>query len=133
MSQRSRQQLATDSEKLYAGYQLWAQHNEVLAYVCSAPTRVSIDLLLSSESVFNEAVEIYMEGVAEGHHEDIARAFFRLRVGDIGHLLSQVADVTAKLAQESGRDLVELLPEANRIILVWLFFFVLKAKLSLWA
>ncbi|KAJ7452358.1 hypothetical protein B0H11DRAFT_1742097 [Mycena galericulata] len=102
MSQRSRQQLATDSEKLYAGYQLWAQHNEVL---------------LSSESVFNEAVELYMEGIAEGHHEDVVRAFFRLRIGDMGHLLSQVADVTAKLAQESGRDLLELLPEANRVIL----------------
>ncbi|KAJ6596941.1 hypothetical protein DFH09DRAFT_1403501 [Mycena vulgaris] len=101
MSQRSRQQLATDSEKLYAGYQLWVQHNEVLA----------------SESVLNEAVELYMESVQEGHHEDIVRAFFRLRVGDMGHLLAQVTDVTAKLAEDSGRDLVELLPEANRVVL----------------
>ncbi|KAJ7774554.1 hypothetical protein DFH07DRAFT_102982 [Mycena maculata] len=101
ISQRSRQQLATDSEKLYAGYQLWVQNNEVL----------------SSESVFNEAVELYMERVGEGQHEDIVRAFFRLRIGEMGHLLPEVADVTAKLAQESGRDLVELLPEANRIIL----------------
>ncbi|KAJ7109426.1 hypothetical protein C8R44DRAFT_634983 [Mycena epipterygia] len=101
MSQRSRQQLATDSEKLYAGYQLWAQHNEVLA----------------SESVLNEAVELYMENVQEAHYEDIIRAFFRLRVGDMGHLLAQVGDVTAKLAESSGRDLDELLPEANRVIL----------------
>ncbi|KAJ7632668.1 hypothetical protein FB45DRAFT_978375 [Roridomyces roridus] len=83
MSQRSRQQLATDSEKLYAGFQLWVQHNEVL----------------SSESVFNEVVEYYMDRVAEGHHEDVS------------------PDVTANLAQSSGRDLVDLLPEANRIIL----------------
>lgn len=101
MSQNSRQRLATDSEKLYAGFQLWAQHNEILA----------------SESVLNEAVELYMEGVEEGHHEDVVRAFFRLRVGDIGHLISQVAHVTAKLAEDSGRDLVELLPEANRVVL----------------
>ncbi|KAF7338280.1 Methyltransferase type 11 [Mycena venus] len=101
MSQRSRQQLATDAEKLYAGYQLWVQHNEVL----------------TPESVLSEAVELYMEGVQEGHYEDIVRAFFRLRVGDMGLLLPQVTDVTAKLAQNSGRDLVELLPEANRIIL----------------
>ncbi|KAJ7046830.1 hypothetical protein C8F04DRAFT_1227029 [Mycena alexandri] len=101
MSQRSRQQLATDSEKLYAGYQLWLQHNEVLA----------------SESVLNEAIESYMESIEEGHYEDIVRAFFRLRVGDMGLLLAQVTDVTAKLAQNSGRDLVELLPEANRVIL----------------
>ncbi|KAJ7172457.1 methyltransferase type 11 [Mycena filopes] len=98
---RSRQQLATDSEKLYAGYQLWVQHNEVLA----------------SESVLNEAVESYMESIQEGHYEDIVRAFFRLRVGDMGSLLSQVTDVTAKLAQNGGRDLVELLPEANRVVL----------------
>ncbi|KAJ7774888.1 hypothetical protein B0H16DRAFT_78349 [Mycena metata] len=101
MSQRSRQQLATDSEKLYAGYQLWLQHNEVLA----------------SESVLNEAIESYMESIEEGHYEDIVRAFFRLRVGDMGLLLAQVTDVTAKLAQHSGRDLVGLLPEANRVIL----------------
>ncbi|KAJ7449858.1 hypothetical protein FB451DRAFT_741132 [Mycena latifolia] len=101
MSQRSRQQLATDSEKLYAGYQLWVQHNEVLA----------------SESVLHEAVELYMEGVEEGHHEDIMRAFFRLRVGHMGLLISQVTHVTAKLAEDSGRDLVELLPEANRVVM----------------
>ncbi|KAJ6547586.1 hypothetical protein B0H19DRAFT_1266498 [Mycena capillaripes] len=101
MSQRSRQQLATDSEKLYAGYQLWVQHNEVL----------------TSESVLNEAVDLYMESVEEGQYEDVVRAFFRLRVADMGLLLPQVADVTAKLAQNSGRELGELLAEANRVIL----------------
>ncbi|KAF8212214.1 hypothetical protein K438DRAFT_1708496 [Mycena galopus ATCC 62051] len=101
MSQRSRQQLATDAEKLYAGYQLWTQHNEVL----------------TPESVLSEAVDLYMDSVREGQYEDIVRAFFRLRVGDIGLLLPQVTDVTAKLAQNSGRDLVELLPEANRVVL----------------
>ncbi|KAJ7219294.1 hypothetical protein GGX14DRAFT_591296, partial [Mycena pura] len=104
MSQRSRQQLATDSEKLYAGYQLWTQHNEVLAYV------------IPSESVLNEVIELYMDRIGEDHHEDVVRAFFRRHVGDIGVLLSRVADVTAKLAQSSGRDLHELLPEANRVI-----------------
>ncbi|KAK7014839.1 methyltransferase type 11 [Favolaschia claudopus] len=101
MSQRSRQQLATDAEKLYAAYQLWAQHNEVL----------------TPESVLNEVVEFHMDRVRETQHEDIVRAFFRLRVGDIGLLLSQVTEVTARLAQSSSRDLVELLPEAGRVIL----------------
>ncbi|KAJ6502530.1 hypothetical protein C8R45DRAFT_622368 [Mycena sanguinolenta] len=101
MSQSSRQQLATDAEKLYAGYQLWTQHNEVL----------------TPESVLSEAVELYMDSVREGHHEDIVRAFFRLRVSDIGLLLSEVTDVTVKLARNSGRDLVEILPEANRVVL----------------
>ncbi|KAJ7905514.1 Non-repetitive/WGA-negative nucleoporin C-terminal-domain-containing protein [Mycena olivaceomarginata] len=101
MSPRSRQELATDAEKLYAGYQLWIQHNEVL----------------TPESVLSEAIEVYMDSVQEQHYEDIVRAFFRLRVGDIGLLLPQVTDVTGRLAQNSGRDLVELLPEANRIVL----------------
>jgi nuclear pore complex protein Nup133 len=65
-----------------------------------------------------------MEGIEENHYEDVVRAFFRLRVEDMGHLISQVADVTAKLAEDSGRDLVELLPEANRVVLVYDFSFI---------
>lgn len=75
-------------------------------------------MCFSPESVLSEAVEVYMDSVQEQHYEDIVRAFFRLRVGDIGLLLPQVTDVTGRLAQNSGRDLVELLPEANRIVLV---------------
>lgn len=59
-----------------------------------------------------------MESVEEEQYEDVLRAFFRLRVGDMGSLLSQITDVTAKLAQNNGRDLVELLPEASRVVLV---------------
>lgn len=33
MSQRSRQRLATDAEKLYAGQQLWLRLNETLLWV----------------------------------------------------------------------------------------------------
>jgi nuclear pore complex protein Nup133 len=33
MSQRSRQRLAANAEKLYAAHQLWLMHNEFLAYV----------------------------------------------------------------------------------------------------
>nr|GAT53189.1 methyltransferase type 11 [Mycena chlorophos] len=101
MSQRSRQQLASDSEKLYAGYQLWLQHNEII----------------SSDSVLTEAVEQYMDSIEEGHHEDLVRAFFRMRISDLGVVLSQIPDVTAKLAQTSGRDIRERLPEANRVVL----------------
>lgn len=33
MSQRSRQYLATDAEKLYAAHQLWLSHTRMLSYV----------------------------------------------------------------------------------------------------
>src|ERR1700761_441412 len=72
-----------------------------------------------------------MDSIGEDHHEDVVRAFFRRHVGDIGVLLSRVADVTAKLAQSSGRDLHELLPEANRVISVsWMIIYP-KGKVTL--
>lgn len=61
-----------------------------------------------------------MDSLQEGHYDDLMRAFFRLKVGDIGELISQIGDVTAVAAQDTGLSLVELLPDANRIVLVCL-------------
>ncbi|KIM87137.1 hypothetical protein PILCRDRAFT_64451 [Piloderma croceum F 1598] len=110
MSQSSRQRLATDAEKLYACHQLWICHNEFLDAG-------------ATHSVLNEAIFAYMNEVGEGHHDDIVRAFFRYRVGDIENLLPHVMAITRKSAYELGRSLSAALPETNRIVLT-----VLKAS-----
>jgi len=130
MSQSSRQRLAADAEKLYACHQLWVCHNAFLEYVpisCHVLDPRLIDMWHSSgatHSVLNEAIFAYMNEVAEGHHDDIVRAFFRYRVGDIGNLFSHVMEITRKSAYELGRSLSVALPEANRIVLVSLCPFV---------
>lgn len=70
-----------------------------------------------------------MEDIGEANHEDIMRAFFRLRVGDIGKLLKKIGDVTARASRATGRNIVEFLPEANRAIAVSFFFFILAVVL----
>ncbi|XP_006458086.1 hypothetical protein AGABI2DRAFT_216285 [Agaricus bisporus var. bisporus H97] len=104
MSQRSRQQLATDAEKLYAAHQLWVQYNDLLA------TNPQF-------SVLNDAVHDYMTEVGESAHEDVLRAFFRLRVSDIGRLIKKVKDAATAAARNTGRNIAEFLPEANRIVI----------------
>lgn len=59
-----------------------------------------------------------MMACGEGHHEDVVRAFFRLKVADIGHLLIRVGDVTRRVAEGHGWNATEVLSEANRIVLV---------------
>jgi nuclear pore complex protein Nup133 len=59
-----------------------------------------------------------MEEIEEAEHEDVMRAFFRLRIGDIGRLIKKVAHVTTQASRATGRNLIEFLPEANRIVLV---------------
>ncbi|KAJ3516620.1 hypothetical protein NLJ89_g1011 [Agrocybe chaxingu] len=86
MSQRSRQQLATDAEKLYASHQLWLNYNQFLS---TSP----------SQSVLKDAVVAFMDEIKDGSHEDVMRVFFRYYVAD-----SPSGDVNA------------LLPEANRIV-----------------
>ncbi|KAG6900855.1 hypothetical protein C0993_009973 [Termitomyces sp. T159_Od127] len=104
ISQQCRQTLATDAEKLFACYQLWMRHNDLLA---TNPTH----------SILNDAVHVYMQEINEGHHEDVIRAFFRLRVADIGRLISKVGEAATQAARLSQRDIIEFLPEANRIVL----------------
>ncbi|PFH54313.1 hypothetical protein AMATHDRAFT_72820 [Amanita thiersii Skay4041] len=104
MSQKSRQKLAIDAEKLYAGYQLWLQYNEFLA---SSPTH----------SVLNDAVHAYMEDVEDTQHEDVMRAFFRFRIDEIGKLIRKIIEVASRAPTESGVNLDQLLPETNRAVL----------------
>jgi nuclear pore complex protein Nup133 len=59
-----------------------------------------------------------MEEVGEVQHEDVLRAFFRLRVDDIEMLIKKVADIAFQAPRITGRDIADFLPEANRIILV---------------
>ncbi|KAG6874188.1 hypothetical protein C0995_003734 [Termitomyces sp. Mi166 len=44
-----------------------------------------------SHSILNDAVHVYMQEINEGRHEDVIRAFFRLRVVDTGRLISRTA------------------------------------------
>ncbi|KAH9043103.1 hypothetical protein EDB85DRAFT_1855669 [Lactarius pseudohatsudake] len=104
MSQRSRQRLATDAEKLYAAQQLWLRLNETLQR--GRPY-----------DILSEAVYGYMNQVGEGQHADLMRAFFRLRVADIGRLLPHVRDSTRRLLGESPTNIPNILSEANGIVL----------------
>ncbi|KAG6907355.1 hypothetical protein DXG01_009239 [Tephrocybe rancida] len=104
ISQQCRQKLATDAEKLFASFQLWMRHNDLLA---TNP----------NHSILNDAVHVYMQEINQGHHEDIIRAFFRLRVADIGLLIRKVGEAATHAARLTQRDIVEFLPEANRIVL----------------
>lgn len=122
MSQRSRQTLAADAEKLYAAHQLWLRHNDSLryAFVC-----LHADEILSlmcraghTDNVLHEAVYRYMNALGEGHHEDCLRAFLRLRVRDLGGLLPQVAELVRRSSSEMGGKSAETIPQANQITLV---------------
>ena len=62
-----------------------------------------------------------MEEIGEAGHEDVMRAFFRLKIGDIGRLIKKVAQVTGEASRATGRNMIEFLPEANRVVLVCIF------------
>ena len=59
-----------------------------------------------------------MSQAGEGHHEDFMRAFFRLRVGDLGKLLPFVMDITRKSLSDGAHNSPAVLTEANGILLV---------------
>lgn len=103
MSQRSRQQLAVDAEKLYACDQLWREHNNFLS-------------VLPTHSVLQDTVYTHMSSLNQDDHEDIMRAFFRNHVGNIDKLLRIIPEIAKHAAEQSGREL-EVLSEANRVIL----------------
>ena len=139
MSQRSRQQLATDAEKLYAADQLWERHNALLAYVVVLLfERALLPALLlhrlhsagQPHSVLTEAVYTYMHAAGEGHHEDFMRAFFRLEVQDLGSLLPHVLDVLRRSAREVTHTLSEVIPQANDVLLVRAFVSFLQNVVS---
>jgi nuclear pore complex protein Nup133 len=58
-----------------------------------------------------------MTELHEGSHEDVLRAFFRFRVVDIGRLIKKVKDAATTAARNTGRSVVDFLPEANRIVI----------------
>ena len=62
-----------------------------------------------------------MNQVGEGQHADLMRAFFRLRVADIGKLLPHVRDGTRRLLGEAPTNIPNILSEANGIVLVCRF------------
>lgn len=58
-----------------------------------------------------------MGEVGESSHEDILRAFFRLRAMEIGRLIKKVKSAATGAARNTGRGVIEFLPEANRIVI----------------
>ncbi|KAF8921233.1 hypothetical protein CPB85DRAFT_1428242 [Mucidula mucida] len=104
ISQSSRQKLAIDAERLYAAHQLWLQHNDLLSAG-------------HTFSVLHDAVHSYMGDIQEGHHEDIMRAFFKLRVADVGMIVIRIPEILMRAVNTAAQDLAELLPEANRVVL----------------
>lgn len=71
----------------------------------------------NADSLLHEAVYIHMEDIGEGFHEDCVRAFFRLKVDDIGDILPHVADILRR----NHRKLLRHIAEANQILLVCLW------------
>lgn len=59
-----------------------------------------------------------MNSTGEGHHVDFLRAFFRLRVDDLGRLLPYVMDITRKSIHEAPAEAWKALWEANSVVLV---------------
>ncbi|PPR00501.1 hypothetical protein CVT24_005524 [Panaeolus cyanescens] len=105
MSQRTRQQIAMDAEKLYAAHQLWLSYNQFL----SSP---------STSGVLKEAVSAYMTDIHAPVHEDVMRSFFRNMVYDIGKLLKKVNDVVTSAIKKPDVKAAVLLPEAMRILII---------------
>ncbi|RXW20887.1 hypothetical protein EST38_g4970 [Candolleomyces aberdarensis] len=104
MSQRSRQRLAVDAEKLFAAYQLWLQYNDLLE---TSP----------KFSVLNDCVHAFMAELGETNHEDVMRAFFRTKVSDIGRLVRKVMEVITLSSKQTERPIASLLPEGNRVVI----------------
>ncbi|KAJ2920658.1 hypothetical protein H1R20_g16437, partial [Candolleomyces eurysporus] len=104
MSQRSRQRLAVDAEKLFASYQLWLQYNDLLE---TSP----------KFSVLNDCVHAFMAELGEANHEDVMRAFFRTKVSDIGRLIRKVMEVINLSSKQTERPIASLLPEGNRVVI----------------
>ncbi|EIW85147.1 hypothetical protein CONPUDRAFT_70040 [Coniophora puteana RWD-64-598 SS2] len=104
LSQSSRQRLATDAEKLYACHQLWTALNDHLDHG-------------ATHSILTEAVYDYMHSVGNTAHEDVVRAFFKYRVGDVGKLFPFVMESVNRLSKDVGRSLAASLPESISCIL----------------
>ncbi|KAI0035097.1 hypothetical protein K488DRAFT_44136 [Vararia minispora EC-137] len=103
-SQRTRQRLAIDAEKLHAAHQLWSRFDEFLAQG-------------HRRSVVNDAIIAYMFKIGEGHHEDLVRAFFRLHVTDLGRLVPYIWETTRDMERRRSTDRAMVLSESGTAIL----------------
>jgi nuclear pore complex protein Nup133 len=74
--------------------------------------------------VLDEAVYDFMTAAEEGYHEDVLRAFFRLKIADIGALLVRVVAIAKKASQDTRQNTAKVLPEANQIVYVSLLFYL---------
>lgn len=73
-----------------------------------------------------EALYAYMKDIGEGHHDDFMRAFFRLRVQDIGEITTWILPILNRVMAETPSlpAMGATLAEANKIVLVrWLELF----------
>ena len=68
--------------------------------------------------MLNDCVHAYMAELGELKHEDVMRAFFRTRVAELGRLIRKVVEVIRMSAEQTKRDVYQLLPEANQIVIV---------------
>jgi nuclear pore complex protein Nup133 len=59
-----------------------------------------------------------MADVGEAHHEDYMRAFFRLRVADVGKIILKTMDIVRKSAYSMNKTTVDVLSQANYIVCV---------------
>ena len=64
-----------------------------------------------------DAVYAFMVAVGEGYHEDFVRAFFRLKIQDIGSLLPHVLEIVRQASREHPRSLPDDIWQANEIVL----------------
>ena len=71
-----------------------------------------------SRSVLKDAVVAFMEEIGDTSHEDVMRAFFRFHIGDLGRLLKKVGDIINAVAKSPSGNVQQLLPEANRVVVV---------------
>lgn len=106
MSQRSRQRLATDAEKLYACHQLWLKMNEYL------DAGASHSLVTDAIHAFTAAHPLLHPSASH----DVVRDFFRFRVAEIGRLIpfmvEQVERVGEGAMREVGGAIVTILQAA---------------------
>jgi nuclear pore complex protein Nup133 len=72
----------------------------------------------SEGTILSEAIRGFMDEAKDFEHEDLIRAFFRLRVAELGQLLPYVTLLIRQAAEEAPESLLNYLGEANVIALV---------------
>lgn len=94
MSQRCRQALVMDAEKLSAGLQLWILYDDLVR------TR-------PRNSVLREAVSAALDALDDSMYHDSARAFFGQHLGHLGDLIATVPEVLQRADMTSRDTLLE--------------------------